>query len=50
MLDLPKIYCFHQVKDKWAFQMTGRHELYADLLNRYVTPNFAPQIVKDPLA
>ena len=36
-----------QVKDKWGFAMTARHEIYADLLQRYTEPNFIPQIVKD---
>ena len=37
-----------QVKDKWAFNMTARHALYADLLARYVRPDFEPQVVRDP--
>lgn len=37
-----------QTKDKWDFRLTARYELYAELLGRYVAPNFAPQIVRDP--
>lgn len=39
-----------QVRDKWAFQMTGRYDMYADLLTRYVEPDFKPQIIRDPMA
>lgn len=35
-----------QVRDKWSFQMTARYELYADLLAKYLEPNFKPQIVR----
>ncbi|CAO2815776.1 unnamed protein product [Amaranthus hypochondriacus] len=38
-----------QLKDKWGFRMTARYELYAEMLARYVTPDFQPQIVSDPL-
>lgn len=38
-----------QLKDKWGFRMTGRYELYADLLCRYVKPDFEPQVISDPL-
>ena len=34
-----------QVKDKWLFTMTGRHALYADLLTRFSSQNFKPQII-----
>jgi len=27
--------------------MTGRHELYAELLQRYIRPDFKQQIVRD---
>ncbi|CAM6126582.1 unnamed protein product [Calypogeia fissa] len=37
-----------QVKDKWGFRMTARHEIYAKLLNHYVKSDFKPQIVRDP--
>ncbi len=37
-----------QLKDKWGFRMTARYELYADLLQRFVAPDFKPQRVKDP--
>jgi hypothetical protein len=37
-----------QTRDKWGFQMTARPELYAELLGRYVSPNFVPQIIRDP--
>lgn len=37
-----------QVRDRWCIQMTGRHDLYADLLNKYVQNDFAPQIIRDP--
>lgn len=35
-----------QVKDKWLFTMTGRHKLYADLLEDYCEHDFRPQIVR----
>lgn len=38
-----------QLKDKWGFRMTARYELYADLLSRYVQPDFEPQVISDPL-
>lgn len=34
-----------QVKDKWQFTMTGRHSLYADLLTKFSSPKFKPQLV-----
>lgn len=37
-----------QIKDKWGFQMTARHEMYAKLLCNYIKPDFQPQVVKDP--
>ncbi|KAK9823180.1 hypothetical protein WJX72_000883 [[Myrmecia] bisecta] len=37
-----------QVKDKWCFQMTGRHNLYAKFLNDYIQLDFQPQIIRDP--
>lgn len=37
-----------QVKDKWDFRMTARHEMYADLFQRYTQPDFKPQVIKDP--
>lgn len=37
-----------QVKDRWDFRMTARYELYAQLLARYVAPDFEPQLVRDP--
>jgi len=36
-----------QVRDKWGFRMTGRHEDYAALLGDYTDPNFVPQVIKD---
>lgn len=36
-----------QVKDKWCLRMTARYDMYAKLLNRYIDPEFEPQIVKD---
>lgn len=38
-----------QLKDKWGFRMTARYEMYADLLSRYVKPDFEPQVISDPL-
>lgn len=38
-----------QLKDKWGFRMTARYEIYADMLARYVKPDFEPQVVSDPL-
>ena len=35
-----------QIKDKWGFTMTGRHEIYAKLLTNFVKPDFEPQIVR----
>ncbi|CAI0448656.1 unnamed protein product [Linum tenue] len=37
-----------QLKDKWGFRMTARYEIYADLLARYVRPDFEPQVITDP--
>lgn len=37
-----------QVRDRWGIQMTGRHEIYAELLAKYVKHNFQPQVVTDP--
>jgi len=37
-----------QVRDFWLFQQTGRHELYADLLNQYIKADFKPQRIRDP--
>ena len=38
-----------QLKDKWGFRMTARYELYADMLARYLKPDFEPQVISDPL-
>ncbi|KAL6218348.1 hypothetical protein ACLB2K_011562 [Fragaria x ananassa] len=38
-----------QIKDKWGFRMTARYELYADLLDRYLKPDFEPQVISDPM-
>lgn len=38
-----------QVRDRWGFQLTARHKLYADLLTKYSRPDFEPQIVRDPM-
>lgn len=35
-----------QIKDVWGFTMTGRHKLYAELLTKYSTFDFEPQIVR----
>lgn len=35
-----------QVRDKWGFQMTGRHKMYAQLLHDYCSPSFQPQIIR----
>ena len=37
-----------QVRDKWVFQMTGRFDMYADILKRYVERDFEPQVIVDP--
>jgi beta-ureidopropionase len=37
-----------QVKDMWGFQMTGRFDMYANFLSRFIRPNFQPQVVTDP--
>ena len=39
--------CVHALQDKWGFQMTARHELYAELLQRYIRPDFKQQIIKE---
>ena len=36
-----------QVKDRWGFSMTARIDMYATLLNRYIQPDFEPQVIKD---
>ena len=36
-----------QVRDTWGFQMTGRHELYAEALASIVKADFKPQIIHD---
>lgn len=33
-----------QVRDKWGFQMTGRHSMYANLLSQYCAADFKPQL------
>ncbi|KAK0588726.1 hypothetical protein LWI29_004668 [Acer saccharum] len=38
-----------QLKDKWGFRMTARYELYAEMLSRYLKPDFEPQVISDPL-
>ncbi|KAH0908921.1 hypothetical protein HID58_032242 [Brassica napus] len=38
-----------QYKDKWGFRMTARYEVYADLLAKYLKPDFKPQVVSDPM-
>ncbi len=35
-----------QVRDKWAFHMTMRPKMYADLLNDYCKPDFKKQIIQ----
>jgi beta-ureidopropionase len=37
-----------QVRDSWGFHMTGRYEMYAEFLSKYVKPDFKQQIVRDP--
>jgi len=37
-----------QVRDRWGIQMTGRHDMYAKLLARYIQHDFEPQIIRDP--
>ena len=37
-----------QIRDKWGFQMTGRHELYAEAFNKLIQPDFEPQVIVDP--
>jgi beta-ureidopropionase len=39
-----------QVRDRWGFRMTARYEMYAELLAKYVRPDFVPQVVRDPAA
>lgn len=37
-----------QHKDRLGFHMSSRHEMYAELLARYVRPDFQPQVIRDP--
>eukprot|EP01027_Heterolobosea_sp_BB2_P025860 GEZU01039699.1.p1 GENE.GEZU01039699.1~~GEZU01039699.1.p1 ORF type:complete len:423 (+),score=136.56 GEZU01039699.1:86-1270(+) len=37
-----------QVKDKWMFQATARFDMYADKLAKFLSPDYKPQIVRDP--
>ncbi|KAL4421518.1 hypothetical protein ABPG75_010809 [Micractinium tetrahymenae] len=37
-----------QAEDRFNFRMCGRHDMYAELLARYVRPDFRPQVVRDP--
>eukprot|EP01118_Nematostelium_gracile_P016346 TRINITY_DN6747_c0_g1_i1.p1 TRINITY_DN6747_c0_g1~~TRINITY_DN6747_c0_g1_i1.p1 ORF type:complete len:393 (+),score=106.34 TRINITY_DN6747_c0_g1_i1:62-1240(+) len=37
-----------QIKDVWGFQMTARHDMYADFLTQYVKHDYKPQLVRDP--
>ena len=37
-----------QIRDKWAFQMTARYELYAKQLADYTRLAYTPQVVRDP--
>mmetsp|Transcript_2971 Transcript_2971/g.8705 ORF Transcript_2971/g.8705 Transcript_2971/m.8705 type:complete len:406 (-) Transcript_2971:2624-3841(-) len=37
-----------QIRDRWGFQLTARHKMYAELLNDYIEPDFEPQIIRDP--
>jgi len=37
-----------QIRDKWLFQMTSRYPLYAEFLNRFIQPDFKPQVIRDP--
>ena len=39
--------CAPILQDKWGFQMTARHEMYAELLQRYIQPDFRQQIIRD---
>jgi beta-ureidopropionase len=36
-----------QMKDKWMFQVTGRYDMYAKALSRYVKPGYIPQVIKE---
>ena len=38
-----------QIKDKWAFRMTARYDMYTNLLSEYLKPDFKPQVIADPL-
>jgi beta-ureidopropionase len=37
-----------QVRDKWLFQQTARYSLYSKFLEKYIQPDFKPQLIKDP--
>ncbi|CAD7697204.1 unnamed protein product [Ostreobium quekettii] len=37
-----------QVSDSWGFRMTARYGVYAELLKRYCSPDFKPQVIQDP--
>lgn len=36
-------------QDKWGFRMTARYDMYKDLLQKYDSPNFSPQVIRDTL-
>ena len=36
-----------QVRDQWGFQMTARYEMYAQLFQDYLQPDFRPQVIKE---
>jgi beta-ureidopropionase len=38
-----------QIKDFWGIQMTARYEMYAGLLNNYISTDYKPQTVRDPV-
>ncbi|XP_023530433.1 beta-ureidopropionase-like isoform X1 [Cucurbita pepo subsp. pepo] len=46
--DMDLNFC-RQLKDKWGFRMTAWYELYAEMLARYLKPEFEPQVISDPL-
>lgn len=36
-----------QIRDKWGLQMTGRYEMYGDLLTKAASEDFKPNVIKE---
>lgn len=35
------------LQDKWGFRMTARYDMYKELLKKYDSPQFIPQVIRD---